>query len=175
VTPATLLVAPGELASLAGAYGVIPLAVIWWSRHGSPAWLRNLFSACLSTALTLAAVEPLKGVFGRTWPESWAGFNPSWIRDGVYGFHWFHQGIAYQSFPSGHMAAICSFVVPLWLAYPRLRWACVVCCLMVATGLLGGNYHFLSDILAGAVLGLAGGILATRLLAPALSGRQLER
>jgi hypothetical protein len=40
--------------------------------------------------------------FGRTWPESWLGDNPSWIRDDVFGFFPFHGGRGWESFPSGH-------------------------------------------------------------------------
>jgi hypothetical protein len=47
----------------------------------------------------------LKYFFGRTWPKY--GF-PSYIRQNVYGFNPFHAGVGYQSFPSGHVAALCA-------------------------------------------------------------------
>ena len=62
----------------------------------------------------------LKFVFGRTWQNTWHQNNPSFIHDGVYGFNWFHGGDAYQSFPSGHVAAICAAASVLWIYYPHL-------------------------------------------------------
>ena len=40
----------------------------------------------------------------------------------------------------------------LWLACPRLRWLAAAACLLPAAGLLGMDYHFLGDLLAGALL-----------------------
>ena len=57
----------------------------------------------------------LKFVFGRTWPETWVNNNPSFIRDGVYGFNWFHGGAGYASFPSGHMSVTCALAAVLWI------------------------------------------------------------
>jgi hypothetical protein len=59
---------------------------------------------CALSLMGAAQVKTfLKFAFGRTWPETWIGDNPSLIRDGVYGFHLFHGGRGYESFPSGHM------------------------------------------------------------------------
>jgi membrane-associated phospholipid phosphatase len=113
----------------------------------------------LSVLITEAAKEQLKFLFGRTWPESWTGNNPSFIRDGVYGFHFMHGGAGYNSFPSGHMATSCAVLAVVWLWYPRFRGLCIVAGLAIGAGLVGGNYHFLSDVLAGAFLGASIGLM----------------
>lgn len=117
------------------------------------------FVCSLSVILTETAKDQLKFLFGRTWPETWTGDNPSFIRDGVYGFNFLHAGGAYQSFPSGHMAAACAVLSVLWVWYPRLRMFWTIAGIAVGAGLVGGNYHFLSDVIAGAFLGISGGWL----------------
>ncbi|HXF88351.1 MAG TPA: phosphatase PAP2 family protein [Xanthobacteraceae bacterium] len=107
--------------------------------------------------------DQLKFVFGRTWPETWINNNPSLIRDGVSGFNFFHGGAGYASFPSGHMTATCAVMSVLWLAYPRFRLLYGLVVAIVAIGLMGANYHFVSDIIAGAFIGWTVGWLAVRL------------
>ena len=69
--------------------------------------------------IALAIAEPLKGwlkfVFGRTWP---AYGQPSFIFEAAYGFHPFHGGPDFESFPSGHSAAVCAIAVILWTYLP---------------------------------------------------------
>ena len=94
----------------------------------------------------------LKFVFGRTWPETWFE-NISLIRDGAFGFNLFHGGHDYASFPSGHLVAVGSVMSVLWIYYPRARVLYGVCIGLVVIGLIGANYHFLSDMIAGGFLG----------------------
>ena len=119
------------------------------------------FVASVSVLVTEGLKDELKFVFGRTWPVSWMGNNSSFIRDGVYGFHFMHHGGAYQSFPSGHMAASCAVVAVLWFWYPRWRPIYCVAALAVGVGLVATNYHFFGDVIAGAFLGLSVGWVAT--------------
>ena len=46
----------------------------------------------------------------------------------------------------------------IWIVYPRWRWACGLASLAVAVGLVGMNYHFVGDVIAG---GFVGGIVGT--------------
>jgi membrane-associated phospholipid phosphatase len=45
----------------------------------------------------------------------------------------------------------------LWWRAPRLRWLWAALVVLTAIGLLGGDFHFLGDIVAGAYLGVACG------------------
>lgn len=121
----------------------------------------TLFIAATGLIMAVAIKDQLKFVFGRTWPETWVQDNPSFIRDGAFGFNWFHGGAGYQSFPSGHMSATCAVVAVFWIAYPRLRALYALMALAVAVGLVGADYHFLSDILAGSYVGVSTGWMAT--------------
>ncbi len=114
----------------------------------------------LSYLMAEATKDQLKFLFGRTWPETWTHDNPSFIRDGVYGFNFLHEGVAYQSFPSGHTAATFSVISALWVLYPRWRILYGLAALAVCLGLIGANYHFLSDVIAGGFVGITTGMLA---------------
>jgi membrane-associated phospholipid phosphatase len=113
--------------------------------------------------VTIALKNFFKFAFGRTWPETWINDNPSFIRDGVYGFNPFHGGKGFTAFPSGHMAVICFAMTVLWICYPRLRTVYALLIVIVATGLMGANYHFLSDVIAGGFLGVSIGCFAVAL------------
>ena len=122
----------------------------------------TFITGCLAILVALAITSGLKFIFGRTWPESWMADNPSWIRDGTYGFFFFHGGNSWASFPSGATAAMTALAAVLWARIPRWRalWASLV--VLVAVKLLGSNDHFVSDVIAGAYIGAtcAAGVLA---------------
>jgi membrane-associated phospholipid phosphatase len=120
--------------------------------------------ACSITFIaTNLITNQLKYAFGRTWPESWIEKNPSLIQNGVFGFNPFHGGLGFASFPSGHVAAVCAVMAVLWWSYARLRPIYVACVAAVAVGLIGANYHFLSDILGGIFVGLSAGYVTTKI------------
>jgi membrane-associated phospholipid phosphatase len=124
----------------------------WPLRH----WERALLAACISLVLAETFRHSLAFVFGRTWPETWVEDNPSLIRDGAYGFHLFRGGVRYASFPSGHTARTLGAAAVFWVACPRWRWACVLASVAVPVGLVGMDYHFVSDVIAG---GFVGGVV----------------
>lgn len=120
----------------------------------------------LALFLAMGAKELAKLAFGRTWPETWTSGNPSFIRDGAYGFSPFHGGAGWSSFPSGHEALVCAVAGCLWVLAPRLRPATIVAVLAMAISLLGADYHWLSDVLAGGLLGWLIGVFAAKLELP---------
>ena len=129
------------------------------------------FSRVQSVALTCSISfiatslinSQLKYAFGRTWPITWIENNPSLIPNGVFGFNPFHGGPGFASFPSGHAAAICSVMTVLWWSYPSWRPIYVACVAVVAVGLIGANYHFLSDVLSGMFVGISVGYITTKM------------
>jgi len=142
---ATIVVAAVAIAAMFG----------WWK---SGQYGRTLISACLAILVSEEIKEQLKYFFGRPWPEAWTSRNPSWIANHVDGFHFFHGGSGWESFPSGHMAQITALASVIWLRLPRIRWLGVAVSVLVAFVLWGSNYHFVGDIIAGALLGTACGI-----------------
>jgi membrane-associated phospholipid phosphatase len=112
-----------------------------------------LAAACVAMIVADQFRETLGYIFGRYWPDTWIDENPSLIKDGAYGFHPFHRGPAYGSFPSGHMARTVALVAVFWIAYPRWRWLSATITAALAIALIGMNYHFVGDVIAGGTIG----------------------
>ncbi len=127
-------------------------------------WPRTLLAMSLSLSIAVFIKNALKSLFGRAWPETWINHNLSLIHNHVYGFFWFQNSQAYHSFPSGHTTVTFAAMSVLWLSLPRWRWLAALICLLVIIGLLGMDYHFFSDIVAGAFLGSWCGLLTRHLL-----------
>jgi membrane-associated phospholipid phosphatase len=51
----------------------------------------------------------------------------------------------------------------LWLLYSRWRWLYALFMLAVTVCLLGANYHFLSDVIAGGFVGISVGWITVRM------------
>jgi membrane-associated phospholipid phosphatase len=124
-------------------------------------WQKALLVACLSLIVADDFRISLGDVFGRYWPETWSNDNPSLIGNGTYGFHPFQRGDDIGSFPSGHACRILGFATVWLIAMPRNRIVqvvVIVLCASMLVSLVAMNYHFVSDVIAGSVLG---GIVAT--------------
>jgi membrane-associated phospholipid phosphatase len=119
--------------------------------------------AMASLAVAAEIKDQLKFMFGRTWPETWVRNNPSFIHDGVFGFNPFHGGQAFAAFPSGHATTICAVVSVLWICYPRFRAIYVLAIAAVVLGLIGADFHFLGDVIAGGFLGASIGWVTVEL------------
>jgi membrane-associated phospholipid phosphatase len=155
-----LMTRPPEWMGPFAAVALVVLGVRALLRRPLSAFCATLLLCCVSLIVAVAVKDQLKYVFGRTWPETWVQNNPSLIRDHAFGFNFFHGGPGYASFPSGHTAAACAFLSVLWFLFPRFRWLYAACILVVAVGLIGADYHFLSDIVGGGLLGFSTGWMA---------------
>jgi membrane-associated phospholipid phosphatase len=98
----------------------------------------------------------LKPFFGRLSPGdvNFAAIGPI--------FHYF-QGSDGSSFPSGHMALAASFLAVVYRIYPSLRPAVAVFLLLGCLVLVIGDWHYVSDVIAGTFTGFAVGILTGEL------------
>jgi membrane-associated phospholipid phosphatase len=114
---------------------------------------KALFVACLSLIVADEFRTSLGGLCGRYWPETWFDHNPSLIGTGTYGFHAFQSGDDIGSFPSGHATRILSFVGVWWLVAPRSRVFLTLASLPMLGSLIAMDYHFVSDVIFGCVLG----------------------
>ena len=139
-------------------------SLVFFARGASFAGARRQLVLRVSLAVFAAAgvKDVLKLAFGRTWPETWVGRNPSFISDNVFGFAPFHGGAGWAAFPSGHMAVVCAFAASLWILAPKSRPFGALAVGVVAIGLLGADYHWLSDVLAGGLVGGLVGALVAR-------------
>ncbi len=124
-------------------------------------WQKVLLVACLSLIVADDFRISLGDVFGRYWPQTWTHDNPSLTGTGAYGFHPFQRGDDIGSFPSGHACRILGFAAVWVIAMPRSRTVQIVVlvlCAPMLVSLVAMNYHFVSDVIAGSVLG---GLIAT--------------
>jgi membrane-associated phospholipid phosphatase len=100
----------------------------------------------------------LKIVFGRS-------NTRYWLREpGDYGFHWFQLKEHCEGFPSGHMLVIVALLAAVWRFFPESRLACVVTSILLGVALIATNYHFLSDVVAGAYFAVLLEIIAFHLV-----------
>jgi membrane-associated phospholipid phosphatase len=118
--------------------------------------------AVLLCNISVLAAEVIKNElkfgFGRTWPDSWQPNIQSFIRDNVYGFHFFQSSKSLESFPSGHAAIVAAVMSVIWILYPKLRAVCAACIVSADLGLVAMNFHFLSDVVAGSFVGISTGL-----------------
>lgn len=139
-------------------WSALMLAVLMVRRAWGPflPWQRVLLVACISLIVADNFRISLGDVFGRYWPETWRHDNPSLIGTGTYGFHPFKRGDDIGSFPSGHACRILGFAAVWIIAMPRSRTVqilAVVLCVPMLISLVAMDYHFVSDVIAGSVLG----------------------
>jgi membrane-associated phospholipid phosphatase len=91
----------------------------------------------------------LKWIFGRTEAHTWL------LHPQLYGFHWFAGTEGFLGFPSGHMLVFTPLFLVLWDFFPRYRIYYGIVWLSLGIALIATEYHFLSDVVAGAYVGLA--------------------
>jgi undecaprenyl-diphosphatase len=143
---------PGLLRSLATVlahsgdswFWLAGLLLLWWL--GPAAWKTNVAIAILCILITAVAVMAIKFTVRRQRPEGeWGEI---------------YRKTDPHSFPSGHavraamLAALGIGLGPAWLGALLLIWALLVALARVAMGV-----HYLSDVVAGGVLGLCLGAL----------------
>lgn len=87
----------------------------------------------------------LKHLVGRGRPKFMHGDHSVFIPFG---------GSGWDSFPSGHAMATCAVATVLAVRFPKLRWVMILIALAVSLSRLFRGSHFLTDIVAGAVLGV---------------------
>lgn len=100
------------------------------------------------------AANLLKVVAGRARPRA--------LDSGVWGFHLFELGYRFNSFPSGHAAIAAAVASAICLARPRAWPFAAFLWFALAGGRVLTGSHFVSDVLAGGVVGIAVTVLVDR-------------
>jgi membrane-associated phospholipid phosphatase len=121
-------------------------------------WERAALVAAVAVIVADQFSDSIKDVAGRYWPKTWIDHNPALIPGDDYGFHPFHRGPAYGDFPSGHTARTFAVASVMWIAAPRWRWPTALVAFAVPIALVGMDYHFVGDTIAGAFVGAAVGV-----------------
>src|ERR1700761_2898472 len=129
------------------ALSLIALALVFWQPRRFPGARHVIILAAISAILALITNNTfLKPIFGRTSIDEFL-YWPS-----HYGFYFFKGGWK-TNFPSGHMALVVAAATVGWRAFPRLRWMFASAVAVAAFLLLFGEWHFVSDLIAGALWG----------------------
>lgn len=110
-----------------------------------------------SVAVSGIVADILKIVIGRARPKLL-------FANGTYDFTWFGWHADHWSFPSGHATTAAALMTALWCLWPRPLWVYAAAAALVAIARVVTGQHYLSDVVAGTVLG----VLAVRALAPRL-------
>lgn len=97
--------------------------------------------------LSYAAKEILQLLFGRMQTRRFL-LDPNFT-----GSYWFNWGDGYRGFPSGHMLVFTALLLTLCNLYPRYKLIYAVTLFVLGFALVATDYHFLSDIIAGAYIG----------------------
>lgn len=136
------------LVAAALAYGAAQVVLAGHGEAPLPRQVSNYalaFIACLIAGSVV--LHGMKLVVGRRRPRDD-------MEMGLYGFVWFKFRLDYNSFPSGHALTIMCVATIASCAWPQLAllWFAVALWLGVTRALL--TAHFLSDVFAGAGIGL---------------------
>ena len=136
--------------------GTIGMAL--WNGTETPAG-RTAWQSLDSMVTTAVATEVMKNVFQRPRPSQ--SDDPDLWR----------QGAGHKSFPSGEVAMMAAFVTPIIIDHRQdtpAVWALAALPAYMARARLASQGHWLSDVLVGAGVGVAGGVLAARRDSPLL-------
>jgi membrane-associated phospholipid phosphatase len=133
---------------------VITITVLSWVgyfilvRRGIHNRLTDFLRAC-GTVVPIAFVAKtfFQYIFGRPNPYAWL------LTHEPPRFYWFRDDQGYGCFPSGHMTVFTALMITLSHYYPRYRSVYFGSLCLLALALIITDYHFLSDVLAGALLG----------------------
>jgi len=135
-------------ATLLGEKWVVFLAVLFILFIGKKR--EYILPSILALLTSLAAAYVLKHLFAVPRPFLHFGINPLVAASGY-------------SFPSGHSTAVSSVVLPLSRAFPKLSYLFVAVVIAVMFSRVYLGVHYLSDVLAGAALGLSAGTIFLRI------------
>ncbi len=105
-----------------------------------------LLTGC-TVPLSLLLKTVLKYLFGKVTTRAWLAHND------LYGFHWFNSGDKFSGFPSGHMVVFTVLALAVIRFFPQYRRVSISLLFLLAASLIITDYHFLSDVIAGTVLG----------------------
>jgi membrane-associated phospholipid phosphatase len=153
-----------------GAIGGAWLMFTERGRRTAAPWADDLRACMLIGVVALVAAAVLKVVFGRSGPD----FN--FVRDGIYEFRWFTgEWTPYHgAFPSGTAAVASAMTAALWMRRSPFRFAGVALAVVLSIGVVVQQYHWLSDAIAGAAVGVLTAGTVFRLAPPGLAWRATE-
>lgn len=132
----------------------LPLAVAIWLYgvwRKSSAWRRIAVVCFLGASLAGLFDDCFRLTLGRPRPDAH-------VADGFYGITYTFQG-KYQSFPSGHAAAVFGTAVSLLVVEPSLGLLTTLFALSVVWARMEIYRHYPSDVVVGSLIGIYFGLM----------------
>lgn len=102
----------------------------------------------VAVATSGLATDLIKVICGRARPKLLFG-------DQIYGFFWGATQADYWSFPSGHATTVAALATAFYLLWPRGSPVYIVAALLVMASRVVLGAHYVSDVIAGAAIGIA--------------------
>ncbi|MGB8354737.1 MAG: phosphatase PAP2 family protein [Chthoniobacteraceae bacterium] len=139
-------------------------------------WLRIL---CVMVIVSILAggigANVLRAMTGRTRPNASPSIAQGWYGPRANG-QWVVIKHEYNSFPSAHAAASMGLIFPLLLLRKkRIGWLLMPVPILIGAARICVGAHHLSDVVAGALLGMVVAVCVTgRLMARMFPGRELK-
>lgn len=130
------------------AIGTMIMWIVYFYRHHKKKLdVETMFLKVAATALPAVYFVKLvlQFTFGRTSPRDWLISHEPLVFNFIS-----HSG---GSFPSGHMTVFTAFGTAVLLHYPKYKKPVIILLALFGSALIGTDYHFLSDVIAGAYLG----------------------
>lgn len=149
----------GDFPFLLGA-GLLGLGWVWWRKPRHRGWAGIIVAMILSGVLAGLAANVIKLGAGRVRPRVTS------VEQGWHGPRheekWVSLDHDYQSFPSSHAACAFGFFFPLFFSRRAAGTAGLAAAALVSWSRIQLNAHHISDIAAGALIGLLAGWLVWR-------------
>lgn len=164
-TVLNLALYPSLVVVVAELFLLLGCGILLISGRSLPPWAVIPILCSWATMWAVASEIILKRIFGRGWAD------PTFIRDHLYGFHFLHGETHWDAFPSGTATVSFAILAVLWILKPRWRAAATAAVVLLSVAVVIGNYHWLSDVIAGWFLGMTIGWGTVALLYPMVQGR----
>jgi membrane-associated phospholipid phosphatase len=100
-----------------------------------------------TVAVSGIVADIIKVIAGRFRPEKW-------FHEGLYGFDFFHLSSAMTGFPSGHTTTAFALAMALSKFYPKYALIGWGIALAVGVSRVMVGMHYVSDVIAGAIVGV---------------------
>jgi undecaprenyl-diphosphatase len=144
----------------------VVIAVSMWLRRRAGGLAALRLDAVAGGAAYLFAAVAVSGIatnviklpLGRARPKIWD-------ESGVFGLSPFSLDHDFQGFPSGHATTLFALAAALGCLAPRLRWPLYGLAALLSFSRVAVNAHYPSDLVGGAMVGIAAALLLRHLLA----------
>jgi len=147
-----------QIAVILAVIGVIIILFCVLTRR-FPEWAEAISLSVIAATISLGlATMIFKPLFERPDPHRFVYR----LRDN---FGWHTQGLPFSAFPSTHAALAAAGLIVWGLYFPRWKTPCIVCLFAIDVLLVIGGWHFISDVLAGNLVGVTVGALGYQVAA----------